>query len=80
MAVASAMVGGEGCNHHASGDHLPAGDPRPLDRHTKADEGDLGRTFDTSYFRGLPRATLRELLAALVVRGAHAQTHAHTHA
>jgi 2-oxoglutarate dehydrogenase E1 component len=29
------------------------------------DEGDLGRTFDTSYFRGLPRATLRELLAAL---------------
>jgi 2-oxoglutarate dehydrogenase E1 component len=29
------------------------------------DEGDLGRTFDTSHFVGLPRATLRELLAAL---------------
>jgi 2-oxoglutarate dehydrogenase E1 component len=29
------------------------------------DEGDLGRTFDTSHFVGLPRATLRELIAAL---------------
>jgi 2-oxoglutarate dehydrogenase E1 component len=29
------------------------------------DESDLGRTFDTSHFFGLPRATLRELLAAL---------------
>jgi 2-oxoglutarate dehydrogenase E1 component len=28
-------------------------------------EGDLGRTFDTSYFCGLPRATLRQLVAAL---------------
>src|SRR5262249_33595430 len=28
-------------------------------------EADLDRTFDTSYFAGLPRATLRELLAAL---------------
>src|SRR5207245_219581 len=28
-------------------------------------EGDFHRTFDTSYFLGLPRATLRELLAAL---------------
>src|SRR5262249_32405952 len=29
------------------------------------DEADLDRTFDTSHFHGLPRATLRELLAAL---------------
>jgi 2-oxoglutarate dehydrogenase E1 component len=29
------------------------------------DEADLDRTFDTGYFRGLPRATLRELVAAL---------------
>src|SRR5271165_5578712 len=29
------------------------------------DESDLDRTFDTSHFVGLPRATLRELLAAL---------------
>jgi 2-oxoglutarate dehydrogenase E1 component len=29
------------------------------------DDGDLDRTFDTSHFVGLPRATLRELLAAL---------------
>jgi 2-oxoglutarate dehydrogenase E1 component len=29
------------------------------------DESDLDRTFDTSHFCGLPRATLRELLAAL---------------
>jgi 2-oxoglutarate dehydrogenase E1 component len=28
-------------------------------------EADLDRTFDTSYFAGLPRATLRELLKAL---------------
>jgi 2-oxoglutarate dehydrogenase E1 component len=28
-------------------------------------EADYNRTFDTSYFLGLPRATLRELLAAL---------------
>jgi 2-oxoglutarate dehydrogenase E1 component len=28
-------------------------------------EADLDRTFDTSYFHGLPRATLRNLLAAL---------------
>jgi len=29
------------------------------------DEADLDRTFDTNHFVGLPRATLRELLAAL---------------
>jgi 2-oxoglutarate dehydrogenase E1 component len=29
------------------------------------DEGDLGRIFDTSHFVGLPRASLRELIAAL---------------
>src|SRR5262249_51619063 len=29
------------------------------------DEADLDRAFDTSYFHGLPRATLRGLLAAL---------------
>src|SRR5262249_25952014 len=29
------------------------------------EESDLDRTFDTSHFLGLPRATLRELLAAL---------------
>ncbi len=29
------------------------------------EEADLDRTFDTGYFRGLPRATLRELVAAL---------------
>jgi 2-oxoglutarate dehydrogenase E1 component len=29
------------------------------------DDSDLDRTFDTSYFVGLPRATLRELLKAL---------------
>src|SRR5262249_35012631 len=29
------------------------------------DEADLDRTFDTSHFVGLPRATLRELLDAL---------------
>jgi 2-oxoglutarate dehydrogenase E1 component len=29
------------------------------------DPGDLGRTFDTAHFLGLPRATLRELIAAL---------------
>ncbi len=29
------------------------------------DEADLDRTFDTSYFVGLPRATLRELIGAL---------------
>jgi 2-oxoglutarate dehydrogenase E1 component len=29
------------------------------------DQGDLGRTFDTSHFFGLPRATLRELITAL---------------
>jgi 2-oxoglutarate dehydrogenase E1 component len=48
----------------------PLSDPRPSHPLLELSEfglsdADLDRTFDTSYFDGLPRATLRELLKAL---------------
>src|SRR5208282_2813397 len=49
MAVARAVVGGEGCRQHMPSGYLPGDDPWPFDRHAKADERDLRRVDDAEH-------------------------------